>query len=198
MTEPVIIPPVGDYRIDRHRSTVTFTTRHLFGLASVHGAFDIRGGHIHVADDVGASDAHAVIAAGSVRTGNATRDAAVRSAGFLGTAAHPDIAFVCDRVEQVDGTWTLRGSLKVRGRGRPLDVRVRSARTEGRRLVLHATSRVDRYAYGVTAAKLLVARHLTISLVIMAELAGQGRSTAAPDTCPAARSASAWSAWSNG
>ncbi|HKN96328.1 MAG TPA: YceI family protein [Pseudonocardiaceae bacterium] len=170
-TGPVTIPPAGDYHIDRRHSAVTFTARHLFGLGSVHGAFDIRAGHIHVADDVGASDAHAVIAAGSVRTGNATRDAAIRSAGFLGTDAHPDIAFVGNRVERVGGTWTLRGSLKVRGHARPVDVRVDSARTEGRRLVLRATSRVDRYVFGVTAAKLLVARHLTISLVIMAELA---------------------------
>lgn len=177
-TGPVTVPPTGDYRIDRNRSSVTFTTRHLFGLAAVRGGFAIRDGHIHVADDVRMSTAHAVISAASVDTGNPARDTTVRSARLLDTGSHPDIAFVAGKVEQVDGRWVLRGSLKVRGHACPLDVRVESARVDGRTLVCDATSRVDRYAFGVTAMKLMVARQLTIRLVITAELARPDRAAA--------------------
>lgn len=168
-TGAVTVPQAGDYTIDQRHSSVTFTTRHLFGLGAVRGGFAIREGHVHVAADVSRSTVHAVISAASVDSGNPGRDTTVRSAGFLDTVRHPDIAFVCDHVERVEGTWVLRGSLKVCGHAEPLDVRVESARTEGGRLVLNATSRVDRYAFGVTAAKLLAARHLTITLSIVAE-----------------------------
>lgn len=170
-TSPVTVPPAGDYLIDVRHSAVTFTTRHLFGLAGVRGGFAIRDGHIHVAADVSRSTVQAVISAASVDTGNAGRDTVVRSGGYLDTERYPDIAFVCDHVERVDGTWLLRGSLKVRGHAQPLDVRVESAYTDGTRLVCNATSRVDRYAFGVTASKGLAARHLTMNLVITAELA---------------------------
>jgi polyisoprenoid-binding protein YceI len=41
-TEPVrtSTPQLGRYDIDPDRSSVTFRTRHLFGLAPVHGTFD--------------------------------------------------------------------------------------------------------------------------------------------------------------
>jgi polyisoprenoid-binding protein YceI len=167
-TGSVTVPRAGDYRIDPRHSSVTFTTRHLFGLGGVRGGFALREGHVHVAADVTRSTVHTVISAASVDTGNPARDTAVRSTGFLHTERHPDIAFVCDHVERVDGGWVLRGSLKVCGHAQPLDVRVESARTEGGRLVVNATSRVDRFAFGVTAARLMAARHLTVNLAIVA------------------------------
>jgi polyisoprenoid-binding protein YceI len=174
-TGPVTVPPAGDYHIDPRRSTVSFTTRHLFGLATVRGRFALRDGHVHVDQDVRASSVHAVISAGSVATGNPSRDANVRSGQLLDTERHPDIAFVADRVVRLDGQWVLRGSLKVRGRACPVDVRVDSAHTEGATLVVNAGGQVDRYAFGVSAMKLLVARRLTISLVITAEPAHRDR-----------------------
>jgi len=46
-TEPVrssTSPQLGRYDIDRERSTVTFRTRHLFGLAPVRGTFTLKAG----------------------------------------------------------------------------------------------------------------------------------------------------------
>jgi hypothetical protein len=55
----------GDYRIDQ--ATVRFTTRHVFGIAPVHGTFQLRSGHIHVTDPVDGSTARATITAGQLR-----------------------------------------------------------------------------------------------------------------------------------
>lgn len=167
-TNEIAIPQAGDYHVDPRRSTVTFTTRHLFGLAAVRGSFELREGHIYVADELGGSSARAVISAASVRTRNPMRDTAVRST-FLDADHHPDIAFVSTGLDQVDGRWVLRGSLKVCGHARPIDVLVDSVRTAGRELTVRASATVDRYAFGVTAMKGMAGRSLRLQLDITAD-----------------------------
>ena len=46
---PVTVPAPGRCRIVPERSVITFATRHLFGLAPVHGTVGLREGRIHVA-----------------------------------------------------------------------------------------------------------------------------------------------------
>jgi len=43
-TSDVQLPAVGTYRIDPSTSTITFTTRHMFGLGAVKGSFDLNSG----------------------------------------------------------------------------------------------------------------------------------------------------------
>lgn len=170
------MPTAGEYRIDRAHSTISFKTRHIFGLAAVHGTFQLREGHIHVADPVADSSARATIAAGSVDTGLSMRDETVRSVQYLDAEHHPDITVVSTRLSQMDGRWTMHGSLTVRGRTRPLDVRVDEVRAAGGRLRLRATSRVDRYEFGITTMKGMTGRWLTMRLELTASLLGdQGR-----------------------
>lgn len=158
-------PALGAYRIEPGESTIEFVTRHLFGLAPVRGTFTLREGVVHVAEPVEASMVRATIDVRSFDTGNTARDDVVRSSRFLDAAAHPDITFVANDVtpDQV-----LRGTLTVRGRVQPLDVRVDEVRVLGHRLQLRASAEVDRYAWGITASKGLAGRRLRFTLSLVA------------------------------
>lgn len=167
-TDPVTIPTAGDYRIDPSSTTVSFTTRHLFGLARVRGTFRLRDGHIQVADPVAGSSVRATIAAESFHTGTSGRDTTVVSATYLDAERHPNIVFASTGITRVDGDWVLRGSLTVRGATCPLDLRVTRVREDRSGLALSATAQVDRYAFGITAMKGMAGRRLSITLDITA------------------------------
>ncbi|MER5549717.1 YceI family protein [Streptomyces sp. NPDC002589] len=78
-------PRLGRYTIDTDSSSLSYKSRHLFGLLPVRGTFAIRGGTVEVTEPLSGSRVHAEIDAVSLRTGNARRDATVRSAKFLDT-----------------------------------------------------------------------------------------------------------------
>ena len=86
-------PRPGRYEIDISSSTVTFRTRHLFGLAPVRGSFAIRAGTIDVGEPLARSSAFVQIDAASFRTGNGQRDDQVRSERLLDTERYPAITF---------------------------------------------------------------------------------------------------------
>jgi hypothetical protein len=64
-------PAVGRYAIDRRASTITFKSRHLFGLAPVHGTMAIGGGLVDIADPL----------TGPASRSRSTRPASTRGAG---------------------------------------------------------------------------------------------------------------------
>jgi polyisoprenoid-binding protein YceI len=160
--------PVGTYYIDPARSTVSFTTRHLFGLGRVQGTFDLHASEIRVAHPVEKSSVRAVLAADSFTTGNTRRDDDVRSAKFLDAAAHPHITFTSDRLQQVNGTWAVSGTLCAHGISRPIELMVDQVRCSGTDLSLRAQARIDRYDFGITAARSLAARHLDLQVQVVA------------------------------
>jgi polyisoprenoid-binding protein YceI len=168
MTTSIEVPGTGDYRIDHDNSTVSFTTRHMFGLGAVRGTFRLRDGHIHVASPVADTATRVTISAGGFDTGVSARDVTVRSATYLDTETHPDITFVSTRLGQAEQGWVLHGSLAVRGLARPLDVHIDEVRPAGSGLRLLAGARVDRYAFGITAMKGFAGRYLTMRLDVAA------------------------------
>ncbi|PXY35846.1 YceI family protein [Prauserella flavalba] len=167
-TGTVEIPAEGGYRIDPEHSTISFVTRHVFGLAPVRGTFSLAEGHIEVAEPLSASSARATIPAASVDTRNAARDTTVRSAQYLDAENHPHIGFVSTGLSHGDGGWVLNGELTVRGVTRPLAVRVERASAGGGTLRLRASAEVDRYAFGITAMKGMTGRRLTMTLAVTA------------------------------
>jgi polyisoprenoid-binding protein YceI len=168
------VPRAGRYRIDIENSTVTFTTRHLFGLAPVRGTFALRDGLIAVADPVGESAVHASVAASSFRTGNGTRDAAVLSQALLDAENYPRITFTSTALARTQGEWLLRGELEVRDVTRLAEVRVTEVSAKAgpgqAALYVRAQAEIDRYAFGITAYRGLAARRLTLSFDIVAVL----------------------------
>ncbi len=167
-TATVQIPRTGTYRIDPASSTVSFTTRHLFGLGAVNGTFEVLSGEMTIADPVTASTARAVIDAASFSGGHPQRDKDVKSANFLHVQEHPHIMFESSNLAQEGDGWVLHGQLTVRGHSAPVELAVTESRASGDGLTLRGTTRIDRYAFGLTAKKGLAARYLDLEITARA------------------------------
>ncbi|MBK6010428.1 NAD(P)H:quinone oxidoreductase [Streptomyces sp. MBT53] len=174
----VSLPPAGTYVIDPARSSVTFTTRHLFGLGRVSGTFQVESGRVTIAEPVTHSTARAVIEARSFRTGTSRRDNHVRSPAFLHAERYPEIRFESTRVARgEEGAWVVKGLLTVRGHQAPVELTVDSLSVDNGSLRISASTSVDRYRHGLTASKGLAARRLRLTLTTIAH---PEPSTAAP------------------
>jgi polyisoprenoid-binding protein YceI len=165
MSEQMIgIPGTGTYNLDPSRSSVTFATRHMFGLGSVTGTFSLTDGELIINEPVTSSTVVARADANSFASQNTQRDKQVRSKTFLDAANHPDISFRSIQVARHEGGWTLRGRLTVRGETVPVDFLITQSEVNGPQVSIRAAGRVDRYAHGVTKMKGMAARYLDLDL----------------------------------
>ena len=161
-------PPAGRYAIDPAGSSVTFVTRHMFGLGKVRGTFKVTRGVITIADPPQDSQVEAEVSASSFSTGNFLRDPQVRSRLFLGVRRHPAISFRSDSIRQHQGGWSVAGVLTVKGRTAPVELTVTSASAEGAAIVLRADCTVDRYAHAITMMPGMAARRLSVQITARA------------------------------
>lgn len=167
-TETVQIPAAGTYRLDPAASDITFATRHMFGLAPVRGSFRLISGQITITDPPDSSASSAVIDAASFHTGSDARDKDIKSANFLHIQEHPQITFTSTGVARDGDRWLLRGQISVRGNGAPAELVITEARTDEDGLHIKATTRIDRYAHGLTKKKGLAARYLDMDITARA------------------------------
>jgi polyisoprenoid-binding protein YceI len=156
------IPEPGRYEIDTSCSAVTFRTRHLFGLAPVRGSFAIRAGTVNITEPLTDSSIHAEIDPASFRTDNEQRDSNVRSPRLLDADRYPVITF---RSEAMDGL-ALAGELTVRNVTMPVSLSIEQSDVTARSFNAHASARIDRNEFGVTAYRGLAARYLDISVEV--------------------------------
>ena len=170
------LPGPGSYEIDSGASTIALTTRHLFGLGRVGGSFDVSGGRVTVDEQTGAGETKAevdvTVDAGSVDTGNAGRDKAVRSPAFLDSEAHPNIAFRSTGVGREGESWIVRGEVTARGAAAPVDLCVVELRETAGGLYVRAAATVDRYALGMTRFKGVAARRVQLEISARADRIG--------------------------
>ena len=164
---PQVVPAAGRYRLDPSHTVVAFRTRHLFGLGAVSGTMAVTGGEITIDPAVPRASVTATISAASFRTGNRARDRDAR-ARFLHTGQYPDITFQARTLSRAEDGWVLAGELEVRGVSRPVTLVIESVEAAGAGFRAQAAARIDRYAFGVTAAKGMAARYLDISLTAVA------------------------------
>ena len=157
-------PQPGHYDIDPSQSRVTFTTRHLFGLGRVKGSFAIRRGSADVADPVAASAIYAEIETASFRTNSSQRDRSVLSARLLDPARYPVMIFRSGQIEAEDQILT--GTLTVHGTTRLVTLAVTRCELSGRSFTVHATTRIDRTDFGITASRGLAARNLDLTVEV--------------------------------
>lgn len=167
-TATVQIPAAGTYRLDPQASSISFATRHMFGLAGVTGSFRLISGEITIADPVTSSTASAVIDAASFHTGGAARDNDVKSANFLHAGEHPQITFTSTQLAHDGDRWLLRGQITARGNSAPAELVITEARTDNDGLLINAATRVDRYAHGLTKKKGLAGRYLDLTITARA------------------------------
>jgi polyisoprenoid-binding protein YceI len=158
--QAVATPQLGRYEIDTKRSTVTFRTRHLFGLAPVRGTFAIAAATVDVTEPPTDSRVRAEIETGSFRTRTRPRDAAVKSRRFLDVDRHPLMIFENERCQ---GN-VITGTLTVRGVKRPVTLSVDRLEVAPGSFTARATTRIDRTEFGVTASRGLAGRYLDLVL----------------------------------
>jgi len=165
----VEIPTAGRYRLDPDRSSVAFRTRHMFGLAGVTGTMRVADGEIAIDPATQKASVAVTVNTSSFDTGNDKRDGDVRSAKFLHVAEYPEFTFRAAQVNQDLGGWTMAGELTVRGVSKPVTLSIESVEADGQGFRARATTRIDRYAFGVTAAKGMAARFIDVDLTAVAQ-----------------------------
>jgi polyisoprenoid-binding protein YceI len=113
----------GDYVIDQAHTRIGFTARHAM-ITKVRGSFTEFEGKVHLDEqNPNASSAQIVIKVHSVDTGNADRDAHLRSNDFFSMDEFPQITFASTAAEKLgDGDFGLTGDLTVKGVTRPVTV----------------------------------------------------------------------------
>ena len=119
-----VIPVPGTYDIDAAHTSVEFVGRHLM-ITKVRGRFSDVQGRITIGQDPENSSVTVEIGAASVSTGNADRDAHLRSEDFFDTERYPTITFASTRVTALpDATWEVIGDLTVHGTTKPVVLQV--------------------------------------------------------------------------
>ncbi len=106
----------GDYTLDVTHSRLGFSARHAM-VTTVRGQFKDFSGTAHIdAANPAASSVTVTIVPSSVDTGNADRDAHLKSGDFFQVEDHSEITFVSTRVEREDDvTWQITGDLTIKG-----------------------------------------------------------------------------------
>ncbi|AGS72345.1 YceI family protein [Streptomyces collinus] len=151
----------GIWRIDPAASAVSLRHKTFWGLVTVKGAFAAVTGQGEVRPD-GSATGTVTLDVASLDTGNAKRDAHLRSADLLGADDHPEITFAVRSAERLDGDDVrVTGQLTVRGVSRPLTLTARLTSVTAEALALETEFTVDRDRFGVTWNQLGMMRGLT-------------------------------------
>jgi polyisoprenoid-binding protein YceI len=113
----------GDYVLDVTHTRIGFSARHAM-VTTVRGQFAEFEGTAHVdTANPSASSAKVDIRAASITTGQADRDAHLRSADFFDVETFPELTFVATGVARVDAaTWTVTGDLTIKGVTNPVSI----------------------------------------------------------------------------
>jgi polyisoprenoid-binding protein YceI len=163
VSTPVLAP--GRYRIDPTRSQVHYSSKHMFGMGTVHATFTIDGGELLIGEPLSTSSATVTVDAASFSSRNAKRDKDVRSAGLLDVDEYPDITFASDSVQQTQDGWLVTGTVTALQHGVPVQVRIDRVTDEGTGIRVHGRAqRLDRTAFGITGSKGMVGRFLDLEL----------------------------------
>ncbi|MDG4861219.1 YceI family protein [Streptomyces sp. T-3] len=154
-TDTAALPlPAGAWEFDPLHSAVGFQIRHL-GISKVRGRFEQLEARLVVGETLEDSSVTATVALESINTGNADRDAHVRSSDFLDVAKRPTMTFRSTRLSGAGEDWTMEGELTIGDVTRPVTFAVEfgglvDAPMDGsRRAGFEATGELRRSEYGL-------------------------------------------------
>jgi len=135
-----VMAPPGTWTVDRARSSVAWSVKHL-GVSTVHGTAGDFGGTL--SDGL----ATGTVAAASLQTDDPKRDEYVRSGGFLDAETFPQLRFRADAAAA--GGDALTGELTIRDTTLPLTLHVRRVDAADDEVRLELTGTALRRAYGL-------------------------------------------------
>ena len=118
----------GTYVIDSSHSTASFTVRHA-GIAKVRGTIAITSGTVVVGEDLESTSVGAELDAASVNTGDANRDAHLKSADFWNAEEKPVWSFSSTSIKPDGGDYIITGELTINGVTRTVDLATEFAGT---------------------------------------------------------------------
>ena len=174
-----LIPVAGVYDIDGAHTSVEFVGRHLM-ITKVRGRFSDVQGRITIGEEPGSSHVEVQIAAASLSTGNADRDAHLKSEDFFDVDHFPAITFTSTTANALpDSTWELVGDLTVRDTSRPVTLQVDFDGADispigDERIGFSAATDINREDFGLTwnvnleTGGLLVGKTARIELAVQA------------------------------
>jgi polyisoprenoid-binding protein YceI len=136
----------GVWQLDPTRSSVEFHVRHFYGLMTVKGRFDDYEGTLELA---GGPAVQLTIAADSLNTGQAKRDAHLRAADFFNVEKYPRVNFVSQSAALQGATLAVHGQLHAAGKETPVDADVTVSWVHDEPEI-EAVTYVDHRALGMT------------------------------------------------
>ena len=144
---------VGTWDIDPTHSEVGFSVRHMM-VSKVRGRFGEFTGQIVTGETPESSSVTASIDATSITTGNADRDAHVRSGDFFGVDEHPTLTFTSTSVAAKGDDWVLTGDLTIKNTTKTVELKLESNgfgpdAYGGTRAGFTATTEINRQDFGV-------------------------------------------------
>ena len=162
--------PLG---IDRAQSRVTFTVTK-WGFLDVEGRFDdFDGTVVYDPQRPEASRIDWRVKVASVDTDEPKRDESLQQPEYFDAARHPELTFVSDRVSASGANeLAVQGRITIRGRTRPLNVRVWHSTQAGAQAVERFETQftINRYDFGVVGGRVLgpvISRDVRVTLVLV-------------------------------
>jgi polyisoprenoid-binding protein YceI len=138
----------GNWTLDPARSTATFASTSMWGLAKVKGVFpDLEGAG--TVTPAGEATGHLAITTGTLTTKHGKRDTHLRSDDFFNSEKYPAITFSLGKIAPAGDGVEVSGSITVRDTSRPISFPATVALAGGD-VVLDATVQVDRSDFGLT------------------------------------------------
>jgi polyisoprenoid-binding protein YceI len=144
--------PEGRWVVDMVHSQVDFGVRHLVGR--VRGAFERWYAVLTTKDDWRQGTVTVSVQTASLNTGNAYRDADLRSERFFDVRRYPKMTFEGTEFAVADSTLTVSGILTIKGHSKPITLtgqyRGIAKDSDGHeRIAFEATGEVDRRDFGI-------------------------------------------------
>lgn len=166
------------WTIDPAHTEAAFSVRHA-GIAKVRGVFGDVAGVITIGSDVESSSVAATLQSASISTGNADRDAHLKSPDFFDVENYPELSFVSTVVRADGDGFELDGNLTIHGVTQPVKLTMEFNGTAtdpfgNPRVGFSASTQISRKDFGLTwnaaleTGGVLVGDKVTITLEVSA------------------------------
>ncbi len=183
VVDGVEIPIAGSWSIDPAHTSVEFVARHLM-VTKVRGRFTDVSGGFEIAEDPADSQVQVTIDAASITTGDADRNAHLRSGDFLETDRFPHLAFRSTDLRRASDGWKMDGELTIKDVTRPVTLHLEYLGVTvdpwgNPKAAFSASTSIDREDFGLTwnvaleAGGVLVGKKVTIEIEVQAAPAAE-------------------------